>query len=73
MEFSEDQTAIIKRIVYDQRNDTLVGFCGVECSEHECQQNFTICVGDGEDGYNNILKAFEKHRIYHPYQDKIKN
>ena len=40
-----------------------MGFCGLECSEHECKQNFTIRVGEGEDGYKTIVKAFEENRI----------
>ena len=40
-----------------------MGFCGVECAQHECKQSFTIRVGEGEDGFKTIVNTFKENRI----------
>ncbi len=60
---AEDETAIIGKITYNQKTDELVGFCGQEGLYHRCEQDFRVKVGDGEDGYNNIVQAFQQNKI----------
>ena len=62
VQISEDETAIIRKITYDQANDTLVGFCGSSV-DNQCEENFLVRVGEGEDGYRNIVSAFENSII----------
>ena len=59
VQLSEDGTAIIRKVCYDQKNDTLVGFCGDAGDNHVCKENCLIVVGDGEEGYNTIVQAFK--------------
>ena len=54
---------IVKKVVYNEANDTLVGFYGKESLEHEYKQNFVIVIGERLEGYENITKAFEESRI----------
>ena len=63
VQLSEDETAIIKKVTYNQRDDTLVGFCGKSGDAHQCMTNCVIKVGDGEEGYNTIVDAFKTHTI----------
>ena len=37
---------IVKKVVYNEVNDTLVGFYGRESLEHEYKQNFVIVIGE---------------------------
>ena len=63
VQLSEDETAIVKRVVYDEKSDQLIGFCGVEEDGHKCIADFVVDIGDGEAGYHNIVNAFNKYRI----------
>ena len=47
VQLSEDETAIVKRVVYDEKSDQLIGFCGVEEDEHKCIADFVVDIGDG--------------------------
>ena len=51
---------IVKKVVYNEVNDTLVGFYGKESLEHEYKQNFVIVIGERLEGYENITKAFDE-------------
>ena len=44
-------------------NDSLLGFCGQNNPEHQCEDKCDIRVGDGEDGYPTIVEAFATKRI----------
>ncbi|KAL3680273.1 hypothetical protein R1sor_023229 [Riccia sorocarpa] len=55
---AEDETSIRKMLRWVASTDEIMGFCGVK-EGHTCQHNFTMTVGDGESGYNNILDAFK--------------
>lgn len=60
---AEDKTAIISKVMYSQKKDELLGFCGVEGLNHQCLDHFTIKVGEGEEGYNTIFSAFRNNVI----------
>ena len=60
---AEDETAIICAVEYCADKDTLNGFCGRIEPDHQCMQNCEILVGDGEEGYNNIMNAFRDYKI----------
>ena len=60
---SEDETAIVKEIVYCQEIDKLVGFCGKVDSKHMCVEDCNVEVGEGEKGYENIVSAFKVNEI----------
>ena len=60
---AEDETAITAHIEYNQAQDTLVGFCGEKDDKHICKEDFNVKVGDGENGYRNITKAFKDNKI----------
>ena len=63
VQLSEDETAIVRRVCYDQKNDTLVGFCGLAGDNHACKENCVIVIGDGEEGYNTIIQASKSYII----------
>ena len=63
VQLSEDETAVVRRVCYDQKNDTLVGFCGLAGENHVCKENCAIVIGDGEEGYNTIIQAFKSYII----------
>lgn len=60
---AEDETGIIGSIVYNQATDELLGFCGVKGPEHKCLDYFTVSVGNGEEGYNSTVNAFDQYKI----------
>jgi len=47
---AEDETAITSKVMYSQKKDELLGFCGVKGLNHQCLDHFTIKVGEGEEG-----------------------
>ena len=60
---AEDETAILGQISYSESTDELLGFCGVSGADHKCLDYFTVVVGDGEQGYNTIVNAFNEYKI----------
>ena len=60
---AEDETAILGQISYSEGNDELLGFCGVSGADHKCLDLFTVVIGDGEQGYNTIVNAFNEYKI----------
>ena len=60
---AEDETAIVRTVHYSADRDILLGFCGPDRPGHQCQDDCFIPVGDGEDGYNNIVDAFRDMKI----------
>ena len=60
---AEDETGIIGQIVFNQASDELLGFCGVKGLEHKCLDYFTVVVGNGEEGYNSIVNAFDQYKV----------
>ena len=59
---AEDETKVKGRIMWDQKYDTLAGFCGIE-NNHVCVSDFRLIVGSGSDGYNNIVDSFSNKRV----------
>jgi hypothetical protein len=51
---AEDETKVRSRVYYEQRFDTLVGFCGPK-DKHMSVSNYKPIIGIGEDGCNNNL------------------
>ena len=60
---AEDKTAVISKVTYSQEMDELLGFCGIKGANHQCLDQFTVRVGDGEEGYNTIFSAFRNNII----------
>ena len=60
---AEDETAIIANIEYASDRDVLQGFCGRISVNHQCVENCEPQVGVGEEGYNNIVSAFQDYKI----------
>ena len=60
---AEDESAFISKVIYSQEKDELLGFCGINGPNHQCLDHFTVKVGDGEKGYNNIFSAFRNNVI----------
>ncbi len=58
-ETSEDETYIIGRTVYDQKSDQLLGMCGLKGQNHQCSNQVSVVVGEGEDGYTRIVDTFD--------------
>lgn len=64
VERSEDETAIVTKVTYHEKTDTLNGFCGDDGPAHQCLGHADeVHVGDGEAGYNIIREAFNTKRI----------
>ena len=74
----EDETRARSRISYEQRFDTLTGFCGPK-DTHMCISNYKLVVGNGKEGYNKILECFCSDKasgfarvvIVNPFHDKL--
>lgn len=60
---AEDETAILGQISYGESSDELLGFCGVGGADHKCLDSFTVVVGNGVQGYNTIVNAFNECKI----------
>ncbi|CAM6090554.1 unnamed protein product [Calypogeia fissa] len=59
---AEDETSIQKMIRWVSTTDTLQGFCGVIVADgHKCVHDFALVVGDEEQGYTNIVAAFQNN------------
>ena len=63
VEISDDETAIIRKVCYDQKADTLVGFCGPVRLDHTCTAHYRVKVREEVTGYNNIVQAFDNNVI----------
>lgn len=60
---AEDEMAILGQISYSESTDELLGFCGVSGEDHKCLDSFTVVVGNGIQGYNTIVNAFNEYKI----------
>ena len=58
---AEDETKIKNRVSWDNRTDTLSGFCG-SVENHKCMPGFEVVVSDEEEGYINIVESFQDCR-----------
>ncbi|MCO5595094.1 hypothetical protein L7F22_049132 [Adiantum nelumboides] len=59
----EDETTIKRRIRWNAKDDTLIGFCGDKGEHHHCSSNDIIVVGDGSQGYDKIVDTFQNHVV----------
>ena len=59
---AEDETATVANVTYHAGKDVLQGFCG-PIQDHSCQDNCEVHIGEGEEGYNNIVGAFQNKKI----------
>ncbi|MCO5588629.1 hypothetical protein L7F22_042586 [Adiantum nelumboides] len=59
----EDKTTIKRRIRWNAKDDTLIGFCGSKGENHQCCSNDIITIGEGSQGYEKIINAFQNHEI----------
>ncbi|KAJ7371921.1 hypothetical protein OS493_022019 [Desmophyllum pertusum] len=58
---AEDETAIIAHVTYNEAEDELLGFCGVNGDNHQCLDHFTVNVGDGEEGqWQEVQRLYER-------------
>lgn len=69
---SEDETCCQSRVYWDRNKDELWNFCGAKCpcvgkcncgKPHVCQSSLTIKIGEGRDGYERLINAFNNHKI----------
>ena len=60
---AEDGTAITPAVQYVAERITLLGLCGELSPFQQCADACEIPVGDGEEGYQNIIDAFSTKRI----------
>jgi hypothetical protein len=64
---SEDETAVIAEVRWNQKLDALIGFCGKVGCDHKCDAGGVVISLDGENGvgtvYEQIVRAFEEHRV----------
>ena len=60
---AEDETVIKQYASYDQRLDSVWGFCGVEDDNHKCSNTYLIRIGNGENAYENLIEAMKRSRI----------
>ena len=70
-EHSEDETAVLDEPKWNYRRDIVCGFCGPKDNAkhdkarkkgHRCVDNFVVRVGVGEEGYNNMVKAYQQNK-----------
>jgi hypothetical protein len=64
---SEDETAVIAEVRWNQRLDALIGFCGKVGDNHKCDPGGVVVQLGGANGvgnvYEQIMSAFEENRI----------
>ena len=60
---AEDETAILGKISYSKRTDEPLRFCEVSGADCKCLNYFTVVVGNGKQGYDTIVNAFNKYKI----------
>jgi hypothetical protein len=59
---TEDETKVKSRVCWEQKWDTLAGFCGPK-ENHVCVPSYKVVVGSGESGYEKIVDSFRKDKI----------
>jgi hypothetical protein len=62
-ELQADETTVPGASEYNQRLDSLVGFCGAKGDCHECDVEASIVIGDGDDAYEKILAAHRTQQL----------
>lgn len=59
---AQDETKVKSRVAWEQKWDTLAGFCGV-MGDHVCVSSFKPVVGAKEVGYNKIVESFRTYKV----------
>ena len=62
----EDETAIRKVVTFDQKRDTLIGFCGekkTDGTEHQCMKDITVVLRNDENTSDLMVSSFNKYDI----------
>ena len=59
---AEDERKLRSRVSYEQRFDSLAGFCGPK-DNHVCISSYKLILGTGEAGYNKILDCFRADKV----------
>jgi hypothetical protein len=59
---AEDKTKVKSRVCWEQKWDSLAGFCGPK-ENHMCVPLYKVVVGSGESGYEKIVDSFQKDKI----------
>jgi hypothetical protein len=59
---AEDETKIKSRVCWEQKWDTLAGFCRPK-ENHVCVPSYKVVVGSSEPGYEKIVDSFRKDKI----------
>ena len=62
-ELSEDETTVPGASQYNQRLDSIVGFCGKAGENHQCKQNCSILIQDSETAYEKIADAWATKQL----------
>ena len=60
---AEDETAIVGAVQYLPEKDVTTCFCGEAGPHHQCSLNAEVVVGNGIEGYQNIVNAFATKKI----------
>jgi hypothetical protein len=61
---AEDETCVKRTVRWLPKHDTLLGFCGTKIA-HVCIPGLEMKVGEGDIGFNSVLKAFESNVMGH--------
>ena len=78
-ELSEDETTVPGASQYNQRLDSIVGFCGRKGPGHTCDAKHCIVIGTGDDAYKIIENAWATQQlagylrlmVVNPLHDKL--
>ena len=62
-ELQKDESTVPGASQYNQRLDSIVGFCGKKGDCHECDDECSIVIGNGEDAYEIIQKAHDEQQL----------
>lgn len=57
---AEDETGIKKLVMYDQKTDHLIGFCGKSGTPHQCTTDLDLRAGNS---YSELKGIFDTHDI----------
>jgi hypothetical protein len=59
---AEDETKVKSRVAYEQKWDSLAGFCGVK-DNHVCISDYKLLVGSGDEGYSRVVEGFRTNKV----------
>ena len=62
-EVQKDESTVPGASTYNQRLDSIVGYCGKKGDGHECDDECCIVIGDGDDAFKIIRDAHETQQL----------